>query len=132
MVFRTLAQAEALETAGIDVDYIVTLIVPSEEIVQRVSGRRVHQASGRTYHVTHNPPKQPGLDDETGEPLIQRKDDEEDTVRERLRIYDERTAPMVDYYQKKAQTDKTIHYDEVNGVGTVESVNQAINACLEQ
>jgi adenylate kinase len=128
---RTLAQSEALDQAGVSIDVVVTLEVPHEEIINRMSGRRVHPASGRVYHETFHPPKKTGIDDETGEPLIQRKDDEEDTVRERLRIYDERTAPMVEYYRKKAQTEKSMHYDTVDGTGSVDGVFTQVKACLE-
>jgi len=128
---RTLAQAEALDIAGVFIDKVITLEVPNEEIINRMSGRRVHPGSGRVYHNTFHPPKTPGVDDETGEPLIQRKDDEEDTVRGRLRIYDERTAPMVEYYRKKAQTVDNMHYDTVDGTGSVEAVFEQIQSCLE-
>lgn len=129
---RTLAQAEALSQAGIQIDLVITLEVPHEEIIHRISGRRVHPASGRVYHAEFHPPKQPGMDDETGEPLIQRKDDEEDTVRERLRIYDERTAPMVEYYRKKAQTEEKMQYYTVNGTGAVEDIFSQIQTYLGQ
>lgn len=128
---RTLAQAEALDEAGVSIDVVITLEVPNEEIVDRISGRRVHPGSGRVYHATFHPPKTEGVDDVTGEPLIQRKDDEEDTVRERLRIYDERTAPMVEYYRKKAQTEQSMHYDMVDGTGAVDAVFARVKSCLE-
>lgn len=129
---RTLAQAEALDQAGIQIDEVITLEVPNEEIINRMSGRRVHPASGRVYHAEFHPPQTPGIDDETGEALIQRKDDEEDTVRERLRIYDERTAPMVEYYRQKAQTESSMQYNTVNGTGAVADVFAQIEAYLEQ
>jgi adenylate kinase len=128
---RTLAQAQALDHAGVAIDVVITIEVPHEMIIKRISGRRLHAASGRVYHDEHHPPKIPGLDDLTGEPLIQRKDDEEETVRERLRIYDERTAPMVEYYRKKAQTHESLHYDTVDGTGSVDTVFAQVNNCLE-
>jgi adenylate kinase len=128
---RTLAQAEALDEAGVPIDVVVTLQVPNEEIINRMSGRRVHPGSGRVYHATFHPPETEGVDDVTGEPLIQRKDDEEDTVRERLRIYDERTAPMVEYYRKKAQTEQSMHYDTVDGTGAVDAVFARVKSCVE-
>ena len=128
---RTLTQAEALQQAGILVDHVITLNVPHEDIVQRISGRRVHPGSGRVYHEEHNPPQTPGVDDHTGEALIQRDDDQEHTVRDRLSIYDERTAPMVDYYRQQAATNANLHYDEVNGTGSVEAVFARVKSCLE-
>jgi adenylate kinase len=128
---RTLAQAQALDHAGVAIDVVVTLEVPHDIIIKRISGRRVHAASGRVYHDEHHPPAMPGLDDLTGEPLIQRKDDEAETVRERLRIYDERTAPMVEYYRKKAQTHEGLHYDTVDGTGSVDTVFAQVTSCLE-
>ena len=93
---RTLAQAEALKRDGVPLDVVLVFEVPDEEIVERMSGRLVHPASGRTYHVKYNPPKQPGIDDVTGEPLIQRDDDKEETVRARLKVYHEQTKPLID------------------------------------
>lgn len=128
---RTLAQAQALDAAGVDVDLVLTLEVPHEQIIERMSGRRVHPGSGRVYHTVFNPPKTAGLDDMTGEPLIQRKDDEVDTVCERLKIYDQRTLPMVAYYREKAQTDHTVQYAAIAGTNPVDAVFAAIKAYLE-
>jgi adenylate kinase len=130
---RTLAQAKALEEAGVDIDLIIELQVPNEDIVTRVSGRRVHAPSGRVYHEEHHPPQTPGVDDHTGEPLLQRKDDEEATVRDRLAIYAERTQPMVAYYREKVQNKNSgsMRYCIVDGVGPVEAVFARVKACLE-
>ena len=96
---RTIPQAEALQEAGVTIDKVLEIAVADEEIVSRMSGRRVHEASGRTYHVVNNPPKQEGVDDVTGEPLVQREDDQEDTVRKRLSVYHEQTKPLVNFYK---------------------------------
>ena len=93
------SQAQALDEAGVAIDEVVALDVDDEEIVKRLSGRRVHEASGRIYHVEYNPPRVPGQDDQTGEPLIQRQDDQEETVRRRLEVYRDQTQPLVDFYQ---------------------------------
>ncbi len=100
---RTIPQAEALEAAGISLDAVVEISVPDEEVVKRMNGRRVHPGSGRVYHVLFNPPSKPGIDDVTGEPLIQRDDDAEATVRERLHVYRKQTAPLIAFYQARAQ-----------------------------
>lgn len=126
---RTIVQAEALVAAGIDIEVVLEIQVPDEEIIRRMSGRRVHAASGRTYHVLYNPPKREGLDDETGEPLIQRDDDKEETVRERLAVYREQTEPLVGYYREKAERDK-LRYVTVNGLGKVEEIQKEILAAL--
>lgn len=125
---RTIAQAEAMRTEGIGVDYVVEIAVPDEEIIKRMSGRRVHPASGRSYHVEFNPPKDAGKDDVTGEALIQRNDDREDTVRRRLEVYHEQTAPLIDYYTRWGQTDDpdAPAYVRVDGVGDVEGVKERI------
>src|SRR5207302_4185256 len=99
---RTIPQAEALKRAGVPIDYVLEIDVPDEEIIARMSGRRVHPASGRTYHVTFNPPKVAGKDDVTSEPLVQRDDDREETVRKRLEVYRAQTRPLVDYYGRWA------------------------------
>ena len=96
---RTIPQAEAMVDAGVDIDHVVEIAVEDEEIVARLSGRRVHPASGRVYHVLHNPPKKAGVDDESGEPLVQRDDDKEATIRKRLQVYQEQTRPLVQFYQ---------------------------------
>lgn len=122
---RTIVQAEALDEAGISIDAVVEIRVPEEDIVRRMSGRRVHPASGRVYHVDFNPPKNPGKDDETGEPLIQRDDDREDTVRERLAVYTRQTHPLVDHYRSKANATDLV-FVEVDGTGSVEDVQKTI------
>lgn len=124
---RTIPQAEALVDAGIEIDAVVELDVADEEIIKRISGRRVHPESGRVYHVVYNPPKTEGKDDETGEPLIQRDDDKEDTVRNRLSVYQSQTRPLVDFYQ---QLDGP-KYVRVEGVGSLEEIRDKIFAGLE-
>ena len=122
---RTIPQADAMRDNNIDVDYVVEIDVDHEEIVKRLSGRRVHPDSGRVYHVTYNPPKEEGKDDET---LIQRDDDKEDTVRRRLAVYEDQTRPLVAYYSEWAEKDseKAPEYVSVPGVGSVESIRDAI------
>ena len=129
---RTIPQAEALKSAGIQVDAVVEIDVPDEEIIKRMSGRRVHLASGRTYHVVFNPPKEEGKDDVTGEPLIQRDDDREATVRARLKVYHDQTEPLVDYYTKYAGSGEAgaPKYHKIAGVGSVEQIRDAIFAAL--
>ncbi|GAA4348237.1 adenylate kinase [Kangiella taiwanensis] len=131
---RTIPQADAMRENSIDVDYVVEIDVEHEEIVKRLSGRRVHPESGRVYHVTYNPPKEEGKDDVTGEPLIQRDDDQEDTIRRRLAVYEDQTRPLVDYYSNWAEQEpqKAPQYVSVKGVGSVESIRDAIFAGLEQ
>ncbi|MEM1230443.1 MAG: adenylate kinase [Pseudomonadota bacterium] len=124
---RTIPQAEALVSAGIELDYVVEIKVPDDEIVVRMSGRRVHPGSGRTYHVSFNPPKVEGVDDETGEALIQREDDAEATVRDRLAVYHEQTHPLVAFYSKRSeQQDARVRYVDVNGLDEVDSVRKNI------
>ncbi len=127
---RTIPQAEAMKEAGIDIDAVVEIDVPDEEIIKRMSGRRVHLPSGRTYHIIYNPPKVEGRDDVTGEPLVQRDDDKEETVRERLRVYHEQTEPLIDFYTREAEQG-AVKYVKVNGVGSVEEIRDAIFAGLE-
>ncbi len=127
---RTIPQAEAMKEAGIGIDAVVEIDVPDEEIIKRMSGRRVHLPSGRTYHVIYNPPKEEGKDDVTGEPLVQRDDDKEETVRERLRVYHEQTEPLIDFYTKEAEQGN-VKYVKVNGVGSVEEIRDAIFAGLD-
>ncbi len=124
---RTIPQAEALIAEGVEIDRVVEIYVPDEEIVTRLGGRRVHEASGRVYHIEHNPPKQEGLDDETGEPLVQRDDDKEDTVRNRLKVYHDQTEPLVDFYQAK---DSSV-YRRIEGVGDVGSISKSVLSSLE-
>lgn len=125
---RTIPQAEALKDQGIAIDYVVEIAVDDEEIVGRLSGRRVHEASGRTYHVKYDPPKVEGKDDVTGEPLVQRTDDQEDTVRKRLRIYHDQTAPLVGYYRDWAARDPQAapKYVRIEGVGSLEDIRDQI------
>lgn len=127
---RTLAQAEGLEKMGVDLDYVIAIEVPAEEIVKRLSGRRVHPGSGRVYHLLYNPPKQDCKDDVTGEPLIQRADDQEETVLKRLEVYHRQTAPLVDFYRQRAEAGK-VRFATVSGVGSVETVRARIFQVLE-
>lgn len=124
---RTIAQADGLEALGIVIDQVVEFVVDDEEIVQRMSGRRVHPASGRTYHVVFNPPREAGKDDVTGEPLIQRDDDSEATVRKRLAVYHEQTKPLVGYYRDKAEQG-AVRFASINGIGAVEDITARLLA----
>jgi len=130
---RTLAQAEALKTQGIVIDAVVEIDVDDAEIIKRMSGRRVHPASGRTYHVVFNPPKQADRDDLTGEPLLQRDDDKEDIVRQRLKVYHDQTEPLSGYYSAWADAGgaSAPRYVTVPGVGQVEQIRDEIVAALE-
>lgn len=125
---RTIPQAEAMKEAGVDIDYVVEIAVDDDEIIKRMGGRRVHLASGRTYHVIFNPPKVEGKDDETGEDLIQRDDDQEETVRLRLNVYHEQTEPLVKYYSDWAATGEgnAPKYVAIEGVGKVEEISNRI------
>ncbi len=129
---RTIAQADALKEQGIDIDAVVEIAVDDNEIIRRMSGRRVHLASGRTYHVVFNPPKVEGKDDETGEDLIQRDDDQEETVRKRLEVYHAQTAPLINYYSSWATSGESNapRYIKVEGVGSVEDIRDKIFAEL--
>ena len=129
---RTLPQADAMKEAGVKLDHVVEIAVDDEEIVQRMSGRRVHPASGRTYHIQHNPPKVEGKDDVTGEDLIQREDDNENTVRHRLAVYHEQTAPLVEYYQGWAKQDaaQAPVYACIQGIGSVEEIRAQVLKAL--
>ncbi len=118
---RTIAQADALGSVGIDIDFVVEIAVPDQVIVDRLSGRRVHEASGRVYHTENNPPKVVGKDDVTGEDLVQREDDFAETVKTRLSVYHEQTAPLVSYYTKLAANTK-VDYIEVNGEGEMQAI----------
>ncbi len=122
---RTIPQAEGLERMGIRLEAVVVIRVPDEEIVRRITGRRVHPASGRVYHVIYNPPKVPDRDDITGEPLIQREDDREEVVRKRLEVYRRQTAPLIDFYRKRA-AEGELALIEIDGVGEVEEVSRRI------
>jgi adenylate kinase len=130
---RTIPQAEALRTQGVDLDLVLEIDVPDEEIIKRMSGRRVHTTSGRTYHVVFNPPKVSGKDDVTGEDLIQREDDKEETVRKRLAVYHSQTKPLVDFYSKWAATGdpRAPKYRKVNGVGSLDSIREAVLNALK-
>ena len=124
---RTIPQADALKHAKVGLDFVVEIAVPEEDIIERMSGRRVHPASGRSYHVRFNPPKVAEYDDLTGEPLVQRDDDKEQTVRHRLQVYRDQTRPLVDYYSAWASTDTNApRYRKVQGVGSVEDIKHKI------
>lgn len=122
---RTLAQAQALVDADIQVDYVLCISVPYDAIIQRLAGRRVHLASGRSYHLTHNPPEREGLDDLTGDKLIQREDDQEETVRKRLTVYEEQTEPLIGFY-KDQDKKGIVNYREVFGIGSVEEIKNRL------
>lgn len=130
---RTIPQAEAMKQAGVDIDYVVEIDVPDEEIIKRMSGRRAHLASGRTYHVIFNPPKVAGKDDVTGEDLVQREDDREEVVKKRLEVYHAQTKQLVGYYSDWARqgSGHTPKYVKVSGLGDVESIKANIFAALK-
>ena len=129
---RTIAQADALKLEGIKIDYVVEVQVPDEDIVVRMSGRRVHLSSGRTYHIVFNPPIVQNKDDLTGDDLIQRVDDNEEIVRERLSIYHQQTQPLVNYYSEEALKDNSMtKFHAISGVGTLDEVKTRINTALE-
>jgi adenylate kinase len=128
---RTIPQAEAMVEAGVHIDHVVEIAVDDEEIVSRLSGRRVHPGSGRVYHVRHNPPRREGVDDETGEALVQRDDDSEDTVRRRLEIYHSQTSPLIDFYRSMSG-DNAPAYHRIEGVGGMEEIRDKVFAALEQ
>ncbi len=130
---RTIPQPEAMKAAGVAIDFVLEIDVPDSDIISRMSGRPVHVASGRTYHVTFNPPKVAGKDDETGEDLIQRDDDKEETVKKRLDVYHSQTKPLVDYYGKWAATGdaNAPKYRKIAGVGSVEDIKNAAFAALK-
>lgn len=129
---RTIPQADAMKAAGVKLDYVLEIDVPFEAIIERMSGRRSHPASGRTYHVKFNPPKVEGKDDVTGEPLIQRDDDREETVKKRLEVYASQTRPLVDYYSQWARTDAGAapQYRAISGMGSVEEITARALAAL--
>jgi adenylate kinase len=133
---RTIPQAQAMKDAGVPIDYVVEIDVPFEAIIERMSGRRVHQASGRTYHVRFNPPRIEGQDDVTGEALIQRDDDKEETVRKRLEVYEAQTKPLIEYYSSWAQQGDpkasiaAPKYTRVVGVGSVEDITKSVLTAL--
>jgi adenylate kinase len=129
---RTIPQAEALRAANVPIDYVLEFDVPDDEIVRRMSGRRVHPASGRTYHIVFNPPRVADRDDITGEPLIQREDDREDTVKKRLQIYHRQTEPLVAWYAgwTASGDPKAPRYRRVEGLGSVDTIRDAVLAAL--
>lgn len=127
---RTIPQAEAMRDAGVNLDFVIEIDVPDAEIIERMSGRRVHVASGRTYHVKFNPPKVEGKDDVTGEDLIQRDDDQEETVKKRLAVYHEQTAQLVGFYSEMAKSGGATKYVHVLGVGAVSEIRDRIFAAL--
>jgi adenylate kinase len=131
---RTIPQADAMKEAGVAIDYVLEIDVPDEAIIERMSGRRVHPASGRTYHLKFNPPKVAGKDDETGEELVQRADDTEETVRKRLAIYHEQTEVLVDYYTKWGQSGQpgAPKYRKIAGVGAVDQIRDSAFAALAE
>ncbi|MBY0465966.1 MAG: adenylate kinase [Burkholderiales bacterium] len=129
---RTIPQADAMKAAGVKLDYVLEIDVPFDAIVERMSGRRSHPASGRTYHVTFNPPKTPGVDDVTGEPLVQREDDKEETVKKRLDVYSAQTRPLVAYYSDWAVADPAAapKYRAISGTGSVEDITARAMSAL--
>ena len=129
---RTIPQADAMKEAGVGIDAVVDINVPDEEIIKRMSGRRAHLASGRTYHIIYNPPKEEGLDDVTGEPLVQRDDDKEETVRKRLEVYHEQTEPLIDYYKNWESSGESgaPKYVRIEGVGKVEEIRDQVFSAL--
>ncbi len=129
---RTIVQAHALEEADIHIDHVIEVNVHDDDIVGRMSGRRVHLASGRVYHVIHNPPKTEGMDDVTGEALVEREDDREETVRKRLTVYHEQTAPLIALYQKLSEEKPSLCYSRIDGSASVETIKSAIREALER
>ncbi|MGB9437147.1 MAG: adenylate kinase [Desulfobacterales bacterium] len=131
---RTIPQADAMKDAGVAIDAVVDINVPDAEIIKRMSGRRVHLASGRTYHITFNPPKEKGKDDVTGEALIQRDDDQEETVRNRLDVYHAQTEPLIDYYKNWESSGESAapKYIRIEGVGKVEAIRDQIYSALDK
>ena len=129
---RTIVQADAMKAAGVNLDYVLEIDVPDSSIVERMSGRRVHTASGRTYHVRFNPPRVEGIDDVSGEPLIQRVDDEEETVKKRLAVYAAQTRPLVEYYQRWAASGDPAApaYRRIDGTGSVDDITARALAAL--
>ncbi|HMU87619.1 MAG TPA: adenylate kinase [Agitococcus sp.] len=130
---RTIPQAQALINAGIAIDHVVEITVPDQEIISRLSGRRVHPNSGRVYHIQHNPPKVDGKDDVTGEDLVQRDDDKEETIKKRLEVYHQQTAQLVGFYQQLAASGDTTapKYARIEGVGSVEAISAKVTSVLK-
>ena len=131
---RTIPQADAMKNAAVPIDFVLDIAVPDDAIVERMSGRRVHPASGRSYHVKFNPPKVAGRDDLTGEPLIQRDDDKEETVKKRLAVYHAQTEPLVAYYREWAKSGdpRAPKYRSVDGMGSVDAIKDAVLAALHR
>ena len=128
---RTIPQAEAMRDAGVNIDVVLEIDVPDDEIVRRLSGRRVHLDSGRVYHIEFNPPQKDGLDDVTGEPLIQREDDKEETVRKRLSVYHSQTKPLVDFYQEMEKNSGAVKFIRIDGTGSINDIVANIKAQLD-
>lgn len=130
---RTIVQADALKHAGIFLDYVIEIAVDDEEIIQRISGRRIHQPSGRVYHVLNQPPKVANVDDVSGEPLIQRDDDKEETIRKRLEVYHQQTAPLINYYKKWSQDQSkgAPKFYSISGTGSVDNIFNRLVKLLE-
>ena len=131
---RTIPQADAMKEAGVPIDAVVDINVPDEEIIKRMSGRRAHLASGRTYHIVFNPPKEEGKDDVTGEPLVQRDDDKEETVKKRLEVYHDQTEPLIEYYKNWQSSGEAgaPQYVRIEGVGKVEEIRDQIYSALDK
>lgn len=127
---RTIPQAEAMVEAGVPIDVVLEIDVPDDEIVKRLSGRRVHPGSGRVYHIDFNPPRTANKDNDTGEDLVQREDDREDTVRKRLSVYHEQTKPLVNFYANIAKADPSVRIVKINGVAAVDAIKREISKAL--
>ena len=130
---RTIPQAEVMRARGVHIDAVVEITVPDQNIIERMSGRRVHPGSGRTYHLRFNPPATTGLDDVTGEPLVQRDDDQESTVRRRIEVYHEQTAPIIEYYQQWGEDNpcSAPRVSRIDGLGSLEDVRERVIAALD-
>lgn len=128
---RTIPQAEAMRDAGVEIDVVLEIDVPDDEIVRRLSGRRVHLDSGRVYHIEFNPPANAGLDDVTGEPLVQRDDDKEETVRKRLTVYHSQTKPLVDFYQDMEKKSGKVKFIKIDGTGSIDKIVENIKKALD-
>jgi len=127
---RTIPQAQAMVDAGVAIDCVLEIDVADDEIVKRLSGRRVHPGSGRVYHIEYNPPAKAGVDDETGEALVQREDDQEETIRKRLQVYHEQTEPLVGFYSEAAENGASVKVVKVDGIANVESIRDSIATLL--
>lgn len=129
---RTIAQAKFMQQAGIELDHVIEITIDDNEIINRITGRRIHQPSGRVYHVVHNPPLEEGLDNITKEPLMQRDDDKEETVRKRLSVYHQQTAPLIDFYKTiSEQPDEKLHYHLIPGLGNVKDIFETILTAIK-